>query len=84
MMAAGPSGLAWQGLLLSPPASPTLLRPLKSAPANSRWRWAEGPGRDRWPHCVSVVPAPTTVHRAGRRAEGWKDKSKGQKSKESR
>lgn len=82
MMAAGPSGLAWQGLLLSPPASPLLLRPLKCAPANSRWRPAEGPGRDRWPHLCLSGASPNNCSPAGRRAGGRKDKSKGRKSKD--
>lgn len=67
--------------LLLPRLCSGLWNPHQLTAAGGRQKGLAGMGG---PTCVSVVPAPTTVHQAGRRAEGRKDKSKGQKSKESR
>lgn len=54
MMAAGPSGLAWQGPGPLPPGSPTLLRPLKCAPAVAAGGGQKGLAGTGGPHlCLS-------------------------------
>lgn len=70
------SGLAWQSLLLSPPVSLPSLGPRKCPPANSCWRQADRPGRDRWPHLRLSGASSNNCPQAGRGAVGQKDKNR--------
>lgn len=84
MMAAGLSGLpgkAWSSPLLGSPTCSGLWNAHQLTAAGGGQKGLAGTGG---PTCVSVVPAPTTVHRACRRGRRTRQIQGARKSKESR